>query len=119
MAKSKGCGAALPTREIGDYDHRVIIEQPTESQNAIGETTATWSTFSNWWASKTHLGGGESETNGQRYATATYEWKGNFISGVTTKMRLNEGGLLFDITAPDETGKRDGVLRLVARQRNV
>lgn len=101
----------------GKRDHYTTIEKSTSTQ-AVGEPVVTWSTHAPWWAEKLLLGGIEGLAAGQiQFGVARHEWRGGYLLGVTTKMRLNERGVLHDIDHVDETERRQGKLRLVTTQR--
>lgn len=103
----------------GELDRKVIIESSTETQS-VGEPTPTWATFYTCWARKRPLGGSEGPAGGQQqFATARYEWLVRYKAGVLPKMRINESGVFHDIDLVDETGRRDGELRLVTTHRGV
>lgn len=103
----------------GDLDRLVTIEQPTETRNAIGEKAQTWSSFATWWTQKQRAGGSETLAAGQRFGSAVDLWKGRYISGVTTKMRINDGGVTYDIVEVDDSGRRtEGGMFLTTRQRS-
>jgi len=103
--------------QAGKRDRLVIIQKPTSSQT-VGEPVRTWPTHSTWWARKRALGGSEGPAGGQeQYGIQRHEWDGLWIDGVTSEMRLNDGGILYDIDVVDDTGKRENVLRLITTQR--
>ena len=103
----------------GKRDHFVTIEKSTETQS-VGEPVRTWAAHTTWWAEKRPLGGSEGPAGGQeQFATARHEWIELFVTGVLPKMRINEGGMTFDIDLVDDTGRRQNRLRLMTTQRSI
>lgn len=106
-----GAAVAITEREV-----LVTIEKATETQG-VGEPILTWTEHAKWWAEKIPLGGNEGPAGGQdQYGSARHEWKGLFMAGVLSKMRLNQGGILFDIDFVDDTLRAQNRLRVVTTQ---
>lgn len=102
----------------GARDRLVTIEKSTQSQG-VGEPVRSWSTHATWWTRRRRLGAQESPAGGQeQFGVVQDEWDGLFIPGVTTDMRINDGGVLYDIDDVDDTGQRENVLRLVTTLRS-
>jgi len=102
---------------VGALRTRITVEAPANAQNAYGEVTKTWSTFATRWAQKRITGGREGELAGGIREQATVEFVLRRLSGITTQMRVNEGGTLYNIlhVAEDQWRRTTRILaRLVA-----
>ena len=105
----------------GKLDHKVTIESVTETANSRGEPVESApSTFANWWAQYEEIEGHEAPAGNEKaFATVRAHWAGRYLPGVTTKMRVNEGGLLHDIERVDESRRQQGELHLYTTRRAV
>jgi SPP1 family predicted phage head-tail adaptor len=106
----------------GELDRRITIEQNTGvTRDTDGAEIENWPTFATVWAKQEDLGGSEGETGEGRTASATVQWTIYYSAEVAalspTKFRINEGGVLYDITRVDDSKKRQGELILITRQR--
>lgn len=102
---------------IGQRTTLATIEKSTETQT-VGEPVLTWAVHGTWWHEKLPLGASEGPAAGQvQFGVARYERRGGYFPGVTTKMRLNERGVLHDIDVVDLTEQRQGKMRLVTTER--
>lgn len=99
--------------------HAITIEQPTETQDSRGVPAPSWGTFATCFASYQELSGQETLAAGQPFATDLARWGLLPIPGVTPKMRLNEGGVMFDILQVDTTKVRQGELWITTRRRSL
>lgn len=99
--------------------HAILIEQPTETQDSRGVPVPAWTTFASPFASYEELRGEEVIAAGQPFATDLARWGLLPIPGVTAKMRINEGGVLFDILQIDTTKVRQGELWLTTKRRSL
>jgi SPP1 family predicted phage head-tail adaptor len=84
----------------GRLRHRVTIEKRVESRSATGAVQFTWTTHAaNVPAEIIHGKGKEVFQSDQQqnwiFATVTIK----FVPGITTKMRVNNNGVLYDISA--------------------
>ncbi len=100
---------------IGAMRTRIVIEQPATTQNAYGEIVNAWSTFATRWAKKTIKGGKEGELAGAIRQQASAEYTLRKLVGVTTQMRITDGGTVYNIldAESDQYGK---TTRLLARE---
>lgn len=74
--------------QSGDYPHRIVIEQPTETRTASGAQSFAWATLASRWARFLPKGGREFLAAQQ--AVTEMEWLiecPGFLA-VTTKMRV-------------------------------
>jgi SPP1 family predicted phage head-tail adaptor len=89
----------------GKLRHEIEIQQPSETQDAYGEPTGSWSTFAAVRASVEPLQGREFFASQQMQAEVTTRFRIRWISGVSPSMRILFGTRLFNISAvinPDE-----------------
>lgn len=100
--------------KAGQLDRLITIEQPVDVQGVAGGATETWSTFQQVWSQVLPLRGREyfaaQQVNAEVDATFRIRW----IAGVTPKMRIDYGGVKYDIQHIAEIGRREG-LDLLAR----
>jgi SPP1 family predicted phage head-tail adaptor len=79
----------------GDLKRRVVIEQPREAVNALGETTLTWVVYATTWASVEGLNAREIVQSGRQQSVISYKVRMRRVPGITTRMRLRwNGGVL-------------------------
>lgn len=106
----------------GERDRPITIEQDTGvTRDTDGAEIDGWVAFKSVWAKKVSIGGSEGETGEGRSATATVQWELQYTTSLdpvrATKFRVNDHGVLFDITYVDDTRKRQGELVLMTTQR--
>lgn len=105
---------------IGNLDRVVTIERPTHADdNAAGDpvAAASWSAFlENVFAGRRDLGGGEALSGGETVAISKAEYRMHHADGVTSAMRLVDGGVAHDILSVAEIGHRDGLVVTVAAE---
>ncbi len=83
----------------GQLRHLVAIEQPTRSENAIGESITTWSTLCTVWAAV------EPATGQSYYAASQLESKVDgrvrirYLEGIEPTMRIKYGDRTLNIVA--------------------
>lgn len=99
---------------LGNLDRRIVIESATEAQDSYGEAIKTWSTFATVWAKATPNRGDERFAANQIVAQADSMFRIRWQSGVTTKMRINYDGQIYDIVYLAELGRHEA-LDLYAR----
>lgn len=93
----------------GELSRRIVIELATEAQDSYGEAVPTWSTFATVWAKVTPNRGDERFAANQIVAQADSVFRIRWQSGVTTKMRINYDGQIYDIVYMAEIGRREGL----------
>ena len=76
----------------GDLTDRIVIEQASETRNAVGEVTLSWSTFATVWADVQALSGREAERYGQMVGFTGHKVTIRQLSGVKPAMRVMYGG---------------------------
>lgn len=99
----------------GKLRHEVTIEAPTDTQDATGAATVTWSTFATVWAGFEPLTGREYFEAAARRAEATGRFWLRELAGVTTRMRVDHAGAHYDIDAVIPPEKPGGYLQLMVR----
>ena len=72
----------------GTLTERVVIDSPTKSQNDVGETTLTWSTFATAWAHVESLGGREAERYAEVVGLSGLKVTIRALPGLTSAMRV-------------------------------
>jgi len=77
----------------GDLTDRIVIEQATETRNAVGEPVLAWSTFATVWADVSALSGREAERYGQIVGFAGHKVTIRQLPGVKVAMRLEIGAI--------------------------
>lgn len=83
----------------GTLRHKILIETVTETQNTFGEPVSTWATFATLRARKAITGGREFIAALSIHSELSALFVCRFYPGVTTKMRVNHGGVYYDILA--------------------
>ena len=92
---------------LGAKDRYVTIQQATEARGSAGGIIPTWSIFVGVWAARRDLSGRELVAAQQIQAESTTEFRINYRTGITTKMRLIDGSQTFDIlNASDQDGRK-------------
>lgn len=90
----------------GELKRRVVIEQPREAVNSLGETTLTWSEFASAWASIEGLSVREIVQSGRQQAVISYKVRMRRVPGITTRMRLRWNGGVLNIQSILYRGKQ-------------
>lgn len=97
----------------GALRHTLVIEQPTETQDAHGQAVASWSTFASVPGSLEPLNGREIFAAAQVQAEVTARARIRYLSGVTAKMRITHEGKVYAITAVIDRELRHRELELL------
>lgn len=101
----------------GDLNQRITIEQKTTVRNAVSELVATWATFCHAWAAKEQLSGRERFVGERLRTEVDTSWRIRHRAGIDPKtMRVNQGGVLYDILAAFDPDGRRVELRLLTKQ---
>ena len=103
----------------GPLRHVIVIEQPTETLNALGEPVQTWTTFASPRASIEHREVGERFSDGRIFSERRTRFGLRWLNGVTAQMRVRYAGRLFDLKPPDDVRERHRELVLWAVERVV
>jgi SPP1 family predicted phage head-tail adaptor len=83
----------------GRLRERVTIQQASEIRNSLGESTQTWSTFAQRWASVDGLSGREVLLSGQQQTEVTHRVRLRYVSGLSSRMRLSWRGRILEIAS--------------------
>ena len=90
----------------GRLRERVTIQQAAESRNALGETTLSWSTFAERWASVEGVTAREALGAGQLEVSITHRVRLRYVAGLTQQMRLLWRGRTLEIVSLLEHNNR-------------
>jgi len=90
----------------GRLRERVTIQQATETRNRMGETTQTWGTYAERWASVEGLSGREVLLSGQQQTEVTHRVRLRYVDGMTGQMRILWRGRVLEITSLLEHNNR-------------
>lgn len=91
----------------GRRNKKVTIESASEVVNGVGDVVRTWTTFATAFASIETNGGKEFIQQQSIYSELTHLLTIRYITGVKANMRVNNGGVFYDILAAyDPTGRR-------------
>lgn len=105
--------------QAGKLRHRITIERPTETSTPLGEPVQTWVLVTTLQVSIEHRDAGERFSDGRIFSERRARFGGRWVSGLTTQMRVNFGGRLFDLKAVDDLEERHRELVLWGIERVV
>lgn len=88
----------------GQFDRRIVIQQPIEDQDSGGDLVINWTTFGTVWAQLLPGGGGESFESGQRTSQQRVQFRIRNLDGVTPRMRISWRSKYYQI---DDVGEPD------------
>ena len=74
---------------IGQFDRRITIQQPSESQSDFGDMTITWSTLRTVWAHVLYKSGKEKEEAGRMTDITEIIFTIRYASDITQHMRIS------------------------------
>lgn len=91
----------------GSLNRRVVVQQQSTTQDAIGQPVLTWTTFATLWANIRHASGVESIKADALASTVRASVRVRYTRTVTSGMRVVDGDTTYNITAvlPDMGGK--------------
>ena len=78
--------------DAGRLTDRIVIEQATETRNAVGEVSLSWSTFATVWADVSALSGREAERYGHIVGFTGHKVTIRALAGVKPAMRILYAG---------------------------
>ena len=89
-------------------NRRVVIQQPSSTQDAAGQPLLTWSDVATVYANVRYLNGVETIKADAETAKARVSIRIGYRSGVTAAMRVLHGSTVYRIEAvlPDEVGRK-------------
>ena len=97
----------------GQLRHRVIIQTPTETQDAQGQPVKSWGTFATVHANVLPLKGREYFNAQQINAETTTKFVIRYLAGITEKMRISYDSKLYNIQGIVNVGERDRIIELM------
>jgi len=100
----------------GLMKHYVAIEEPTESQNSIGETTFAWSVYRYRYGAFRTKSGREVYRAQQVDAEVDGVWELHYTGGITPKMRVVWGSRIFAIRQVENVDEGGFMTRLYVRE---
>lgn len=91
----------------GLLNRRVVVQQQSTTQDAIGQPVLSWTTFATLWADIRHSSGVESIKADALTSTVRASIRVRYSRTITTGMRVVEGTTTYNIVAvlPDMGGK--------------
>ena len=90
----------------GRLRERVTIQNATETRNAMGETTQSWGTFAERWASVQGISAREFLLSGQQQTEITHRVRLRYVDGLTSTMRILWRGRVLEIASALEHNNR-------------
>ena len=90
----------------GRLRERVTVQQATENRNALGETTQSWATFAERWASVDGLSSREVLLQGQQRTEISHRVRMRYVAGMTGTMRILWRGRVLEIASLLEHNNR-------------
>lgn len=97
----------------GEYDQRITLQAPTESQSAIGEVTRTWSDVATVWAKVVTVRGAEFLAAAQAQFRVDLRVRIRWRDGVNNKMRIVWGGQPYAVREVMDGGRRREYIELL------
>ena len=90
----------------GRLRERVTIQSASEHRNAMGETTQTWSTYAERWASVQGISAREFLLSGQQQTEISHRVRLRYVDGLTSTMRVLWRGRVLEIASALEHNNR-------------
>ena len=90
----------------GRLRERVTIQSATEARNAMGETTQTWGTYAERWASVQGISAREFLLSGQQQTEISHRVRLRYVDGLTSTMRVLWRGRVLEIASALEHNNR-------------
>ena len=94
----------------GILREKIVIEQQTETRNAFGEATSSWSTFATRRASVESISYSETQKQNRIGGSATWIVRCHYVEGLTGKMRVrwaSRGNRYLYVSSVVERGVRN------------
>jgi SPP1 family predicted phage head-tail adaptor len=94
--------------QAGKLRHRVTLQSPGGTQDAVGQPGGPWVDFATVWADVRYMNGLEAAKADVPTSVARASIRIRYLAGVVANMRVQHDGKEFDIKAvlPDTTGRR-------------
>lgn len=107
-----------PNNNSGSRRHRIVFLKPDPIVDELGQQEDNWTEFKEVWAMIKTLKGSEYVSAGSERATIISRFIIHYTVGITSDMRINYNGRIFDIIEPpindDEANK---TLTIIAKER--
>ncbi len=100
----------------GALDRRIVIESMSTTRSASGQVTETWAAFKTVSAHKRDVRGDERFRAAQIEDRVETVWRIRWRDDLDPTMRINYGGVYYEIKGIVELGRHDGLELLTARQ---
>jgi SPP1 family predicted phage head-tail adaptor len=100
----------------GRLNHKIVIQERTETKNSVGEDITTWDTYKWTWAQVTPLTGKEYFSKNEFQSTITNKIYMRYLTGVTPDMRIVWDSRTFDIISVINTDERNRELILMVEE---
>lgn len=93
--------------QAGKLKNRVVIQQQSATQDAVGQPMSTWSTYATVWANILHQKGAESIKADAMTSTLRASIRVRYKAGITSAMRVTHGAVVYNIISviPDAENK--------------
>jgi len=98
----------------GTLDERVELQERVETKDNDGYESESWRTVARVWVSVENLKAEERIEAEQRRGTRTHRIRMRYRAGVTSKMRIRDGDVVYQIDAVTEGFGRRRELQLMA-----
>lgn len=92
--------------DAGKLRERIVVQQPVESRNRLGETSYAYETFAEVWASVNSLTSREYLLSNSQQTDVTHRVRLRFLPGLTNQMRIVWRGRTLQITSVLEQENR-------------
>jgi SPP1 family predicted phage head-tail adaptor len=93
----------------GDLDRKITFQKKTPTQNDFGEEEMTWATYAKVWAKQVPQGGNEAVQVGHEVGQLPVKFRVRYRNDFNEEMRIIFDAKIFDITAINEIGRREGL----------
>lgn len=90
-------------------DRRIVIEQRTDTRNALGEGVPAWTTFATVWAQRVPMRGAELFAAQQVVPQVENKLRIRWRDDLDESMRIVDDGVTYGIQHIAEIGRRDGL----------
>lgn len=100
-------------KRIGKLDHRIEIEEYSETFGDFNEPILGYSTYATVWAERmeTKLASGkEDEENNKLTGKRVQDWKIRYQSGINIKMRVKYDNRYYNILGIDILGRKESII---------
>lgn len=92
--------------DAGSLRERIVVQQPTETRNRLGESVFEWSTFATVWANVQGVTARELLLAGQQQLQISHRVTMRYLTGLTPQMRISWRGKTLEIISILEHGNR-------------